>query len=51
MRILATACFNERRRVKASKVPYIYDFKSSHLKLRNSGTSGQVINIRDWRGF
>ena len=51
MRILATACFDERGRARISKVPYIYDFKSSHLKLRNSGTSGQPINIRDWRGF
>ena len=46
MRILAVACFDERRRVRVSKVPYIYDFKSSHLKLKNSGTSGQLINIR-----
>ena len=49
MRILATACFDELKRVGISKVPYIYDFKSSHLKLRNSGTSGQPINIRGWR--
>lgn len=40
MRILAMACFDKRRRVKRLKVPYIYDFKSSHLKLRNSGISG-----------
>jgi hypothetical protein len=39
-------CLNKARRVGMSKVPYIYDFKSSHLKLRNSGLGGKPINIR-----
>lgn len=46
LKTIAMVCLNKARRVGMSKVPYIYDFKSSHLKLRNSGTSGQVINIR-----
>ena len=51
MRILVVACFDERRRVMRSKVPYIYDFKSSHLKLRNSGLGGLNIKHKGLEGF
>jgi hypothetical protein len=41
MRILAIACFNERRRVRGAKVLYIYDLKSSYLKLKKNGRLGE----------